>query len=111
MSPTGYHALVFGASGVAGWGLVEQLLDNYPKEGTFSKVTAVVNRPLSVKNSYWPSPSPSRPELQLVSGVNLLNGTIQEFASALKKKVEEIETVTHAFYFGMLYGEHQESKN
>ncbi len=102
MPPTGNHALVFGASGVAGWGLVEQLLDNYPKEGTFSKVTAVVNRPLDVENSYWPYLSPSRPELQLVSGVNLLKGTVEEFASALKQKVEGLEAVTHAYYFGDL---------
>lgn len=49
--PPGAHALVFGASGLAGWGVVDQLLENYPAEGTFSKVTALVNRPFSVAES------------------------------------------------------------
>jgi len=47
------HALVFGASGVAGWSVVDQILSNYPREGTFSKVTALVNRPLNFEESYW----------------------------------------------------------
>ncbi|KAH9218272.1 hypothetical protein DL95DRAFT_434371 [Leptodontidium sp. 2 PMI_412] len=80
MSQSANHALVFGASGVAGWGLVNELLKNYPKEGTFPKVTAVVNRPLKVEDAYWPPPSPSRPDLQL-------------------EKVKDIESVTHAYYF------------
>lgn len=96
------HALVFGASGLAGWGVVDQLLSNYPAEGTFAKVTALVNRPLTVAESYWPSPSPSRPKLNLVSNLNLAEGTVEEFTALLKGKVEDIADVTHAFYFGML---------
>ena len=96
------YALVFGASGLAGWAVVDQLLDNYPAEGTFSKVTAVVNRSLSLASSYWPSPSPSRPSLDLVSGVDLLaKGTTEEFLALLKEKVQDIAHVTHVFYFGM----------
>ena len=100
-TPSANHALVFGASGLAGWAVVDQLLDNYPAEGTFSKVTALVNRPLSLASSHWPSPSPSRPSLDLVSGVNLLaDGTIEELSETLKEKVQDIANVTHAFYFG-----------
>jgi len=88
--PPGAHELVFGASGLAGWGVVDQLLENYPAEGTFSKVTALVNRPFSVAESYWPSPSPSRPKLELVSNVNLAEGTVEEFTALLKEKVENI---------------------
>lgn len=99
--PSGAHALVFGASGLAGWAVVDQLLENYPAEGTFSKVTALVNRPLSVAESYWPSPSPSRPKLELVCNVNLAEGRVEEFTALLKEKVEDIGNVTHAFYFGM----------
>ena len=96
------HALVFGASGLAGWAVVDQFLNNYPKQGVFSKVTAVVNRPLT--SSYWPGSLPSRPNLDLVSGVNLLaDGTIEEFSAFLKDKVEDVATVTHVFYFGMFY--------
>ncbi|KAI9844854.1 MAG: hypothetical protein M1830_007580, partial [Pleopsidium flavum] len=97
--PLGAHALVFGASGLAGWGVVDQLLENYPAEGIFSKVTALVNRPFSVAESYWPSPSPSRPKLELVSNVNLAEGTVEEFTALLKEKVEDVANVTHAFYF------------
>lgn len=95
MSPT-KSALVFGASGLAGWGVVDQLLSNYPSEGTFSKVTALVNRPLKADDSYWPSPS--LPKLSLISGINLTSeGFMDEFVS----KVEDIGSVTHVFYFGI----------
>lgn len=100
MSTEPSHALIFGASGVAGWGLVNELLKNYPKEGTFSKVIAVVNRALKFEDTYWPPPSATRPELKLVSGINLLNGTVEEFAEKLEEKVVDMKTITHAFYFG-----------
>lgn len=100
-SPTGAHALVFGASGLAGWGVVDQLLSNYPAQGTFSQVTALVNRPFNVADSYWPSPSPSRPKLQLVPHVDLLKGPVDHFTAFLKREVGDIENVTHAFYFGV----------
>lgn len=99
-STTGAHALVFGASGLAGWGVVDQLLSNYPAQGTFSRVTALVNRPFSVADSYWPTASPSRPELQLVSHVNLLKGSVEALTDFLKREVGDIGSVTHAFYFG-----------
>lgn len=67
--PTDRHALVFGASGLAGWGLVNQLLSNYPALESFARVTALVNRPLSVDRSCWPISE--RPHFQLVSGVDL----------------------------------------
>lgn len=98
------HALVFGASGLCGWAVVDQLLSNYPSRGTFSKVTALINRPFSVADSYWPdaspSPSQSRPELDLVSNMDLTQGSVEDFTEMLKGKVEDIGGVTHAFYFG-----------
>lgn len=98
---TGSHAIVFGASGLAGWGVVDQLLENYPSKGTFSKVTAVVNRPLSVADSFWPiSSPPERPKLELVS-VNLAEGSIEQFTELLKGKLEDVENITHAFYFAL----------
>ena len=98
-TPTTNHAIVFGASGLAGWGVVDQLLSNYPSPGTFAKVTALVNRPLNIADSYWPDPSPLRPQLNLVPRVNLAEGTIDDFSSLLEKRVEDISGVTHAFYF------------
>ena len=94
------HALVFGASGLAGWGVVDQLLSSFPAQGTFSRVTALVNRPFSVAESYWPSASPSRPELQLVPHVDLLKGSVEELTAFLQREVGDIRNVTHAFYFG-----------
>jgi len=99
-SPKKLHALVFGASGLAGWGVVNQLLSKYPVEGTFSKVTALVNRPLNLADSYWPSISLS-PELNFISGVNLTEGTIEEFTHVLKGKVGDVADVTHVYFFGM----------
>lgn len=100
---TGAHALVFGASGLAGWGVVDQILEGYPAEGTFSTVTALVNRPLTVGESHWPttSDSPTRPKLALISGVNLAEGSVDEFTAILRFKVENVENVTHVYYFGM----------
>ncbi|KZV91745.1 hypothetical protein EXIGLDRAFT_675760 [Exidia glandulosa HHB12029] len=92
------HALVFGASGLAGWAVVDQLLRDYPSAGTFKSVTALVNRPLSVKDSHWPI-GDLKSELHLVSGVNLLEGTVQEFGEKLKSKVPGISHVTHVYYF------------
>lgn len=95
-SSSNLHALVFGASGVAGWAVVDQLLSNYPSKGTFSKVTALVNRPLEFSNSYWPQ---GGPELQLVSGINLMDDTA---VASIQDKVQGMEDVTHVFYFGKL---------
>jgi hypothetical protein len=94
------HALVFGASGLAGWGVVDQILSNYPATGTFSKITALVNRPLAREQSGWPESTASRPALNLVCGVNLLEGTIEEFTKMLEEKVDNVEGITHMFYFG-----------
>lgn len=97
---SGAHALVFGASGLIGWALVDELLKGYPRDNRFSKVTALVNRPLRIENSYWPTPDSSRPDLQLLSGINLASGTVEEFTEMLREQVAGIETVTHVYYFG-----------
>ncbi|KAJ7799677.1 hypothetical protein B0H14DRAFT_2902418 [Mycena olivaceomarginata] len=91
------HAIVFGASGLAGWAVVDQLLQNYPKAGTFSKVTAVVNRPISLADSFWPTPE--SPSLDLVTGINLAEGSIESFTALLGEKIKDISTVTHVYYF------------
>jgi len=40
--------------------------------------------------------------INLVSGVNLRNGMVEEFAKKLSEKVENMRTITHAFYFGKI---------
>lgn len=95
--PSRNHALVVGASGLIGWAVVEQLL----QESSFGKVTALVNRPLSLGDSYWPLHTAERPSLSLASGVNLLSSD-DEFKELLRDKVIDADTISHVFYFGKL---------
>ena len=92
------HAIVFGASGLIGWALVDRLLDQV---GSFSKVTAVTNRPLDLSVSHWPEPGLHRPDLQLVSGFDLRHGDGATLADSLKRAVKDIGSVTHIYYLGM----------
>lgn len=94
------HAIVFGASGLIGWALVDQLLSPYPHTSSFSKVTAVTNRPLNLSECHWPGPDSHRPDLQLVSGVDLRHGDAATLAACLKREVKDIESVTHIYYLG-----------
>lgn len=90
------HAIVYGASGLIGWAIVNQLLSQYPEAGTFSRITAVTNRPLNLSEMYWPE-GQHRPDLQLVSGIDL-RGDVE----ALKVVMNDIKSVTHVFYLGLL---------
>jgi uncharacterized protein YbjT (DUF2867 family) len=98
---TNRHAIVFGASGLVGWALVDQLLQPYPHAGSFSKVTAVTNRPLNLAESHWPEVASHRPDLQLVSRIDLRYGDAAALAESLKRAVKDIESVTHIYYLGM----------
>ena len=95
------HAIIYGASGLIGWALVDQLLQSYLHADSFEKVTAVTNRPLDASKSYWPDSDPTRPELQLVSGVDLRRGDGAALAESLKQNVREIQNVTHVYYLGV----------
>lgn len=90
------HALVFGASGVTGWAVVKELLLHYPEAGTWNKVTALTNRPLSLEVSQWPTTG----NLSIVSGLNLLEPSQEVFNGTVKKEIPDIDTVTHVFYYG-----------
>jgi nucleoside-diphosphate-sugar epimerase len=96
-----HHALVIGASGIIGWSVVNQLLQPYPSSSLFHKVTALVNRPLKLQDSFWPDQGPQKPELSLVSGINV-HCEDAKFADLLKKKVDDVASVTHVYYFGKL---------
>ena len=99
MTGSNYHALVIGASGLIGWSVVNQLLQCYPTEGTFTRVTALVNRPLDLENCFWPKKSNSTPELDLIPGINLLS-TDEELEATLKERVANVASITHVYYFG-----------
>ncbi|KAF2119705.1 hypothetical protein BDV96DRAFT_568066 [Lophiotrema nucula] len=93
-------ALVFGASGVTGWSFVNELLNDYPEKGIWSKVHALTNRPLSQKQSQWPDD----PRLDIVSGIDLLKGSQEELEATLKEKIKGIEEVTHVYYLAYKAG-------
>lgn len=95
------HAIVFGASGLIGWAVVDQLLRAYPTAGAFSKITAVTNREVKLSESYWPEPGAGRPDLQLISGIDLRRGDGTTLANSLQQAVEDIHTITHVFYLGI----------
>ncbi|KAJ5595697.1 hypothetical protein N7450_002155 [Penicillium hetheringtonii] len=92
------HAIVYGASSVVGWSIVDQILKRYPENSTFSKVTAITNRPLDLSNSYWPTPDTHRPKLQLVSGFDLRDEEGPALAASLKEKVNDVEGITTIYY-------------
>jgi hypothetical protein len=86
-----------GASGITGWAITNALIEGYPDESTFSKVTALTNRPLIAEAAQW---LPSE-KLQVVSGLDLLTEKGQEGLEAeMKQKVKGIENVTHVYFFG-----------
>jgi nucleoside-diphosphate-sugar epimerase len=94
----GNHALVFGATGIQGWAVVNQILKGYPSADAFDKVTALTNRPIT-EEMLWPESK----KLQVVSGINLLTDKGQEaLEKEMKEKIPDVDTVTHMFFFGMI---------
>jgi hypothetical protein len=93
---TGNHAVVFGCSGINGWALVNQLLSGYPSAGSYSKITAIANRPFTAHEAKWPIDD----RLQIVSGIDLLAGDDAQISKALADKVSSVETVSHIYYAG-----------
>lgn len=94
----GNHALVYGASGITGWAIVNQILKGFPSAETFSKVTALTNRPLPPEVAQWPLSE----KLQVVSGLNLLEGDQSSLENAIKDKVEDVGSVTHVYFFAYI---------
>ena len=90
------HALVFGASGVSGWAVINQLLQGYPNNERWDRVTALTNRPLSLEVSQWSS----NDNLQIISGIDLLLGTQDDLSDVMSKRIANVESVTHIFYYG-----------
>ena len=94
----GNHALVFGATGIQGWAVVNQILNGYPAENAFDKVTALTNRPIT-EEMLWPESK----KLQVVSGINLLTEKgLEGLEKEMKERIPGVDTVTHMFFFGMV---------
>lgn len=92
-------ALVFGASGIIGWGLTDVLLSGYPEKGTFSDVTIAVNRQVAPSDLMFSEVSDG-PKLHIASGINLKDTTAKDLAAQLKERVPNVAQITHVFYFG-----------
>ena len=92
-SPKGLGALVFGVSGITGWGLARTAL-SYPTPETFGQVIGLTNRPLSKEDANFPVDA----RLRLCSGVDLLQG-VDEIVKALKR-IDTIEKTTHVYFSG-----------
>ena len=90
------HAVVFGCSGINGWGLVNQLLSGYPSTQSFSKITAIANRPFTADEARWPRDD----RLQIITGVDLLTRNDDALVTTLTEKVPSAESVSHVYYAG-----------
>lgn len=83
-------ALVFGASGVTGHGILKSLL-TYPTPTTFTRIIGLTNRPLSTATARLPSDD----RLELYSEINLLD---RENSLLQLEHVPGIKQVTHVYY-------------
>ncbi|CAK7237424.1 hypothetical protein SBRCBS47491_009972 [Sporothrix bragantina] len=95
----GNHALVYGASGITGWAIVNAILEGYPTPQDFDKVTALTNRPLTAEQANWPKSD----KLNVVSGIDILTEKGQEGLEAeMKERVADVDTVTHVYFFAYI---------
>jgi len=92
------HALVYGASGITGWAIVNQILNNFPSADAFSKVTALTNRPLPAEVAQWPESD----KLQVVSGLDLLKGDQSALERTMRERVKDLDSVTHVYFFAYI---------
>ncbi|KAL4996677.1 hypothetical protein BDV10DRAFT_202277 [Aspergillus recurvatus] len=92
MAQIGQHALIFGASGISGWSLLNQTLQ-YPTATTFNRVTGLCNRPFRTEDSFLPDDD----RLKIVSGIDLTR-SVEVVKAQLKEKVEKVELVDVVFF-------------
>ncbi|GAB1194346.1 hypothetical protein APSETT444_003591 [Aspergillus pseudonomiae] len=93
-TPKNGHALVFGASGVNGWGFVNALASDYPNPKAFDHITAFTNRPLDPEISQWPVTD----KLHLVSGLDLIHSTQKALEQQLIDRVSHLKAVTVVYF-------------
>ncbi|KAF6814858.1 sirq protein [Colletotrichum sojae] len=87
-------AVVFGASGVSGWAFVSEILGGYPSTVTWSRVHALFNRPIPRDETAWPDDE----RLNVMSGIDLLNSSVEEISAAMRSQAPDIANVTHAYF-------------
>lgn len=94
MSHNGSYALIFGASGISGWSLLNQCL-SYPTTSSFRRIVGLCNRPLLKEDAYLPDD----PRLDIVSGIDLTQ-SVSSVTDQLKAKVHDVESVEVVFFCG-----------
>ena len=90
-APKGLHALVLGASGIAGWAITNAAL-SYPTTNSFESIIGLTSRPLSIKEALLPND----PRLQLHAGLDLSKDT-SEIITYLQE-IDGIEETTHVYF-------------
>ncbi|GIZ37828.1 hypothetical protein CKM354_000126100 [Cercospora kikuchii] len=98
----GRHALIFGASGIQGWAVTNQLLNGYPDPESFEKITALTHRPIQGR-TLWPETS----KLRLVSGIDLQRDDLEQ---QLVARVTDIATVTTVFFLAYTFNPDQDQE-
>lgn len=63
----------------------------------------MLNRSVPEAELHWPSEGSDRPQLRIVLGVDLLQGTGDDLAKQLKENVNGLEQLTRVFYLGICY--------
>ncbi|CAH0055081.1 unnamed protein product [Clonostachys solani] len=86
------NALIFGASGISGWSLLNQTRI-YPSEKAFKRITGTTNRPLALGHALIPEDD----RIKIVSGIDLRAG-VEEVVAKLQGQIPDIATVTHVFF-------------
>ncbi|RDK46565.1 hypothetical protein M752DRAFT_310088 [Aspergillus phoenicis ATCC 13157] len=92
MAATAKHALIFGASGISGWSLLNQTL-RYPTATTFNRVTGLCNRPFRTDDALLPDDD----RLRIVSGIDLTQ-PVEAVRALLKDKIDDVESVDVVFF-------------
>ncbi|PLB54866.1 hypothetical protein P170DRAFT_460875 [Aspergillus steynii IBT 23096] len=92
MSRGGKYALVFGASGISGWSLLNQCL-RYPTPSSFRRVVGLCNRPFSKQDSFLPDDT----RLDIIPGIDLTQ-SVATVTDQLKSKVKDVEQVEVVFF-------------
>lgn len=75
---------------------MSEILSNYPTKGIWTGVKALTNRSITQKESLWPDD----PRLDIISGLDLLQGSQEELEATLRSKVKDIGLTTHVYYLG-----------
>lgn len=91
VTPKTRTALVFGASGITGWAILNEAV-SYPSRDTFSRIIGLTNQPTSSNELYLPTDE----RIILASGVNLMSDV--DIVAEQLKKIAGIENVTDVFF-------------